>query len=411
MTLNKSGKVYNTTSKTDLKKLAFKLTNALTSKGYSITSSQITETLRSCDIKNLHDIKDTFEVNFTLFNLFPTIDDELLTIYFTNHSDYVYPDNRFYPKRTIWQFRARNLFSVITSALIWLRDNDGLILNIDVLRDSFRFENIDSLVNNQKIPQDIVNKIVYYLHSIPRYNKKYSFNDQEDRVLEYHGYIKMNLYRLHGYLDEQFHQYKFNEKVYSDIKLLAYQMRDSLLIQKVKIKHSDLLDALSVSLGYKNWHVFSAKYKNLNEANMYKSKYKTLSNLLRKGQANQIMDAIVSTMKLDKYNIKSITYLQSVINILISLRDNNSQALTVKSIKDFLNIEQINSLIEQYEDNSLPYSRNMELSSYYFNEYIFSYEDHSFYANSQSKQFWDSHNLMIDEIIKALNILENKNSL
>ena len=53
----------------------------------------------------------------------------------------------------------------------------------------------------------------------------------------------------------------------------------------------------------------------------------------------------------------------------------------------------------------------MELSSYYFNEYIFSYEDHSFYANSQSKQFWDSHNLMIGEIIKTLNILENKNSL
>lgn len=411
MTLYKSGKVYNTASETDIKKLAFKLTNALTSKGYSITLSQITKTLRSCDIKNLHDIKDTFEVNFTLFNLFSTIDDELLTTYFTNHSDYVYPDNRFYPDSTIWQFRARNLFSVITPALIWLRDNDGLILNIDVLRDSFRFENIDNLVNNQKIPQDIVNKIVYFLHSIPRYNKKYSFNDQEERVLEYHGYIQMNLYRLHGYLDEQFHQYKFNEKVYSDIKLLAYQMGDSLSIQKVEIKHSDLLDALSVSLGYKNWHVFSAKYKNLNEAHMYKSKYKTLSNLLRKGQANQIMDAIVSTMKLNKYNIKSITYLQTVINILISLRDNNSQALTVKSIKDFLNIEKINSLIEQYEDNSLPYSRNMELSSYYFNEYIFSYEDHSFYANSQSKQFWDSHNLMISEIIKALNILENKNSL
>ena len=411
MTLNKSGKVYNTTSETDLKKLAFKLTNALTSKGYSITSSHITETLRSCDIKNLHDIKDTFEVNFTLFNLFPTIDDELLTTYFTNHSDYVYPDNRFYPNSTIWQFRARNLFSVITSALIWLRDNDGLILNIDVLRDSFRFENIDSLVNNQKIPQDIVNKIVYYLHSIPRYNKKYSFNDQEDRVLEYHGYIKMNLYRLHGYLDEQFHQYKFNEKVYSDIKLLAYQMRDSLLIQKVKIKHSDLLDAFSVSLGYKNWHVFSAKYKNLNESHMYRSKYKTLSNLLRKGQANQIMDAIVSTMKLNKYNIKSIVYLQTVINILIYLQDKNSKTLTIKSIKDFLDIETINTFIEQYEDKKLSYSRNMELSSYYFNEYIFSYEYDFFYADSTSKQFWASHNLMIGEIIKALNILENKNSL
>ncbi|EPP7233897.1 hypothetical protein ACTOJ1_000813 [Shigella flexneri] len=411
MTLYKSGKVYNTASETDIKKLAFKLTNALTSKGYSIKSSQLTEALRSCDIKNLHDIKDTFEVNFTLFHLFPTIDDELLTTYFTNHSDYVYPTNRFYTDSPTWHFRARDLFSVITPALIWLRNNDGLILNMDVLRDSFRFENIDSLVNNKKIPQDIVNKIVSFLHSIPRYNKKYGFNEQEEIVLDYHGYVQMNLYRLHGYLDEQFHQYNFNENAYSGIKLLAYQMRDRLFIQEIEIKHSDLLDALSVSLGYKNWHVFSAKYKNLNEAHMYKSKYKTLSNLLRKGQANQIMDAIVSTMKLDKYNIKSITYLQTVINILISLRDNNSQALTVKSIKDFLNIEKINSLIEQYEDNSLPYSRNMELSSYYFNEYIFSYEDHSFYANSQSKQFWDSHNLMIDEIIKTLNILENKNSL
>lgn len=63
MTLYKSGKVYNTTSAKHLKKLAFKLTNALASKGYSITSSHITETLCSCDIKNLHDIKDTFEVN------------------------------------------------------------------------------------------------------------------------------------------------------------------------------------------------------------------------------------------------------------------------------------------------------------------------------------------------------------
>lgn len=411
MTLYKSGKVYNTASETDIKKLAFKLTNALKSKDYSITSSQITKTLRSCDIKNLHDIKHTFEVNFTLFNLFPTINDELLTTYFTNHSDYIYPDNRFYPDVPTFHVRARNLFSVITPALIWLRDNDGLILNIDVLRDSFRFENIDSLVNNRKIPQDIVNKIVYFLHSIPRYNKKYSFNDQEERVLEYHGYIQMNLYRLHGYLDEQFHQYNFNEKVYSDIKLLAYQMRDRLSIQKVEIKHSDLLDALSVSLGYKNWHVFSAKYKNLNESHMYRSKYKTLSNLLRKGQANQIMDAIVSTMKLDKYNIKSITYLQTVINILIYLRDKNSKTLTIKSIKDFLDIETINTFIEQYKDKISPYSRNMELSSYYFNEYILSYEDNLFQTDFQSKQFWDSHNLMIDEIIKALNILENKNSL
>lgn len=63
MTLYKSGKVYNTASETDIKKLAFKLTNALTSKGYSITLSQIKENLRFCNIKNLHDIKDTFDVN------------------------------------------------------------------------------------------------------------------------------------------------------------------------------------------------------------------------------------------------------------------------------------------------------------------------------------------------------------
>lgn len=63
MTLYKSGKVYNTASETDLKKLAFKLTDTLTSKGYSITSSKITENLSFCNIKNLHDIKDTFDVN------------------------------------------------------------------------------------------------------------------------------------------------------------------------------------------------------------------------------------------------------------------------------------------------------------------------------------------------------------
>lgn len=63
MTLYKSGKVYNTTSETDIKKLAFKLTNALASKGYSITSSQITETLSFCNIKHLHDIKNTLKVN------------------------------------------------------------------------------------------------------------------------------------------------------------------------------------------------------------------------------------------------------------------------------------------------------------------------------------------------------------
>lgn len=63
MTLYKSGKVYNTASKTNLKKLAFKLTDTLTSKGYSITSSQITEKLCFCNIKNLHNIKDAFDVN------------------------------------------------------------------------------------------------------------------------------------------------------------------------------------------------------------------------------------------------------------------------------------------------------------------------------------------------------------
>lgn len=63
MTLYKFGKVCNTASETDFKKLAFKLTDTLTSKGYSITSLQITENLSFCNIKNLHDIKDTFDVN------------------------------------------------------------------------------------------------------------------------------------------------------------------------------------------------------------------------------------------------------------------------------------------------------------------------------------------------------------
>lgn len=63
MNLYKSGKVYNTASETIIKKLYFKLTNILTSKGYSITSSQITETLSFCNIKHLHEIKNTFKVN------------------------------------------------------------------------------------------------------------------------------------------------------------------------------------------------------------------------------------------------------------------------------------------------------------------------------------------------------------
>lgn len=408
-TRNKS---YNLVNQEETKALARQIKSVLNRKGYTISTPLLIDALNASTVNKIHYLDQSHEIDFTTVNLLKSLDCDsivaylLLQIYPLDHYDII-----------------KNLLSVIISAHVWLRDNNNEPFNFSILRRGFILDVIEKeLITHKKLPQYIINNIISYLDNTKRRFHPHTID--KEGMLEAHGYLQLNLSRSFQFIGENCSQLNHNESVYNDIKLLSYDMGIYLKGQEKNIKHSDLIEAIVIALGYKNHHVYSAEYKTINKSYLYKDKIKTVDCLFEKGMSSQIMNAITDYMPINKNNIRGLYLIRAITKILVHIRETENTPITFENIIVLLelDIDKLFQIINKYKSltglNKYPY----ELSSPFDvggNYKIFSAERcFELYAehlrNNDNKHsgiceadFKEQHAYITEELKKALILLKN----
>lgn len=102
----------------------------------------------------------------------------------------------------MWKGRAISLISAIMMALCYMRDNDGVLLDIDVIREHLILDNIIKLNKRRDLPANIRQSIRGYLVSLPGFQE--GAPKQNETALEQHGYLQMQFTRLLGSLSDTY---------------------------------------------------------------------------------------------------------------------------------------------------------------------------------------------------------------
>lgn len=102
----------------------------------------------------------------------------------------------------MWKGRAISLISGIMMALVWLRDNKGLLLDVDQIRKFLILEEIQTLSKRKDMPPHIIEAIEAYLVSLPGYNPKSP--KQSETVNDQHGYLHMQFTKILGSLSDTY---------------------------------------------------------------------------------------------------------------------------------------------------------------------------------------------------------------
>lgn len=98
----------------------------------------------------------------------------------------------------MWKGRAISLISALMLALVHLRDNDGLLLGVETIRDNLLLENIQKLAKRRDLPLHVLQAIKAYLRSLPGYQE--NAPKQSETVMDQHGYLQMQFTRIMGSL-------------------------------------------------------------------------------------------------------------------------------------------------------------------------------------------------------------------
>lgn len=94
-----------------------------------------------------------------------------------------------------WRGRAISLLSTVLMALVYLRDNEELILDFEVINQYLLFENLYKLKNRKDLPRHIKDALQTYFSNLPGFIEG-SVKQQHDYVLEKHGYLQMQFIRI-----------------------------------------------------------------------------------------------------------------------------------------------------------------------------------------------------------------------
>lgn len=102
----------------------------------------------------------------------------------------------------MWKGRAISLISAIMMALVHLRDQKEILLDVDIIREYLILETIINLNKRSDMPPHIKDAIRGYLVSLPGYVDGQP--KQNETVLEQHGYLQMQFTKLLGSLADQY---------------------------------------------------------------------------------------------------------------------------------------------------------------------------------------------------------------
>lgn len=126
----------------------------------------------------------------------------------------------------MWKGRATSMLTGLMRALIWLRDNNRIDLNVGEIRDHMNLKRIIDLADITKpqyadLPNHIRANIKSYLLSLPGFQEEKGYK-QAQTTLDQHGYLEMQFTRILGSLADVYgHIFKtpFGEIDMNDVVL------------------------------------------------------------------------------------------------------------------------------------------------------------------------------------------------
>lgn len=186
--------------------------------------------------------------------------------------------------------------------------------------------------------------------------------------------------------------YSFNNE--NDIKELAYNLKKHLGEIGHKVKHTDILNSISQSVGFKNWNVYSAELKEKNKPYVYKNPFDSIIQLFALGSSAQITEFLVfNAFKEEKSNHadggmwkgRAISLASGIMRSLVWLRENEGFALTGESIYKSMDLANMMSLSKK---ETLPSTISASLNAYLVS--LPGYKS-GIYAEEQAETVYEQH--------------------
>lgn len=153
-----------------------------------------------------------------------------------------------------------------------------------------------------------------------------------------------------------------------EIKHFAFNLTKNLKLKGHSIKHSEILDCLSQTIGYKNWNTYSAILKEKNKPYVYINKYKDVATLFEKGSSGEIVEIICYQnyiIKNDETSVvwkgRVITFTMAIIRLMVWMRDNKNKAINYTSLSEMSNVYKLKTILD---DEIIPNNIKSGIESY-----------------------------------------------
>ena len=153
-----------------------------------------------------------------------------------------------------------------------------------------------------------------------------------------------------------------------EMKHFAFNLTKNLKTKGHEIKHSEILDCLSQTIGYKNWNTYSAILKEKNKPYVYINKYRDVRTLFDKGSSGEIVEIICYQNYIVKNDENSpmwkgrvITFTTAVIGLMVWMRDNKNKAINYTSLSEISNIYKLKNILE---DKIIPNNIKSNIEAY-----------------------------------------------
>lgn len=141
----------------------------------------------------------------------------------------------------MWKGRAISLMSAMMPALTWKRDNQGLMLDVGVIRDNLTMQQIIKMSRDPALPDRVIRGLQSYLDTLPGYvdsafddegNERPPSQDQPmvdlSQTRQQHGYLTMQFTRALSSLADEY-GYIFKQQM-ADIDMMDVVLNRRILV-------------------------------------------------------------------------------------------------------------------------------------------------------------------------------------
>jgi intracellular multiplication protein IcmO len=141
----------------------------------------------------------------------------------------------------MWKGRAISLMSALMPALTWRRDNQGLMLDVGVIRDNLTMQQIIKMSRDPALPDRVIRGLQSYLDTLPGYVDNAFDDDGNERppdpnqpmvdlsqTRQQHGYLTMQFTRALSSLADEY-GYIFKQQM-ADIDMMDVVLNRRILV-------------------------------------------------------------------------------------------------------------------------------------------------------------------------------------